>query len=159
MSSPGSSLNVRSTGKISVDINDTARHTFERIAELGGLHVAFDDRLMDSPAQPFAVNDVGVLDALDFLSLQTRTFWRVLDATTIFVAPDNQSVRRSVEPKTVKVIQLTQTPTESAAGEIVRLLRTLLNIRDIGATDKEIVINDNPETVFLAEKIVAGVDR
>jgi hypothetical protein len=159
MSSPGSSLNVRSTGKISVDINDTARHTFERIAELGGLHVAFDDRLMNSPAQPFAVNDVGVLDALDFLSLQTRTFWRVLDATTIFVAPDTQSVRRSVEPKTVKVIQLTQTPTESAAGEIVRLLRTLLNIRDIGATDKEIVINDNPETVFLAEKIVATLDR
>jgi hypothetical protein len=158
MSSAGSALNVRVAGKISVDINDTARHTFETIAALGGLHVTFDDRLMDSPAQPFAVNDVGVLDALDFLSVQTRTFWRVLDATTILVAPDTQTVRRSVEPKTEKVIQLTKTPT-GGTDEIVILLRTLLNIRDIGASDKGIVINDNPETVFLAEKIVAALDR
>jgi hypothetical protein len=160
VSSPaGSPLNVKAAGKISIDINDTVRNSFERIAGMGGLHITFDSRFTDSPAQPFTVNDVGVLDALDFLALQTRTFWEVMDATTILVAPDNQSVRRSVEPLVAKVIHLNNTPTEGGATQIVTVLRTLLNIRDLATTDKGIAINDNVENVALAEKIVSALDR
>jgi hypothetical protein len=155
----GSPLNVKVAGKISVDINDTVRNGFERIGGMGGLHVTFDQRFRDSPAQPFAVNDVGVLDALDFLALQTRTFWEVVDATTILVAPDNQSARRSLEPLVAKVIHLNNTPTEGGATQIVTVLRTLLNIRDLATTDKGIAINDNVENVALAEKIVSALDR
>jgi hypothetical protein len=159
-SSPsGSPLNVATAGKINVDINDTARNSFERIAGMGGLHVTFDQRFQDHPAQPFTVNDVGLLDALDFLSLQTRTFWEIVDATTILVAPDNQTVRRSVEPRTETVIHLNNTPTEGGAAEIVRVLRTILNIRDLATTDRGIAIGDKLENVALAEKIVSALDR
>jgi hypothetical protein len=154
-----SQLNLRTAGKISVDLNATARNSFETIAEIGGLHVTFDERLKDSPAQPFAVNDVSILDALDFLSLQTKTFWLVLDNTTILVAPDNQTVRRDRESLVEKVIHLNHTPTEGGAREIVIALRTLLNIRDIETADKAIVIKAELERVTLAEKIVADLDR
>jgi hypothetical protein len=160
ISSPaGSPLNVKAAGKISVDIHDTVRNTFERIAGMAGLHVIFDQRFQDTPAQPFAVNDVGILDALDFLSLQTRTFWEVMDATSILVAPDNQTVRRSIEPKAEKVIRLNNTPAEGGVSELVRVLRTILNIRDLAATDKGIAISDKVENVALAEKIVSALDR
>jgi hypothetical protein len=158
-SAMGISLNVKGAGKISVDMHDTVRNTFERIAGMGGLHVTFDSRFQDGPAQPFAVKDVGILDALDFLSLQTRTFWEIMDATTILVAPDNQSVRRSVELRTEKVIHLNNTPTEGGASEIVRALKVLLNARNIATIDNGIAISDNVENVALAEKIVSALDR
>jgi hypothetical protein len=123
------------------------------------LHVSFDSHFTDGPSRAFSVNRVGVLDALDFLSLQTGTFWLVLDATTILVAPDNQAVRRSVEPMLEKVIRLNNTPTVVGAVELVTVPRTLLNVRDVAATDKGIAINDVAEKLTLAEKIVAKLDR
>jgi hypothetical protein len=154
-----SQLNLRTVTKISVDLNSTARNSFETVAEIGGLHVTFDERLKDSPATPFAVTDVSVLDALDFLSLQTRTFWLAIDSTTILVAPDNQTVRRDRQPQVDRVIPLNHTPTEGGAREILTALKILLNIRDIETADKAIVIKDRLEFVTLAEKIVGDLDR
>jgi hypothetical protein len=154
-----SQLNLRTVAKISVDLNSTARNSFETVAGIGGLHVTFDERLTDSAAQPFAVRDVSVLDALDFLSIQTRTFWLVLDSTTILVAPDTQTVRRDRQPQVDRIIPLNHTPTEGGAREILTALKLLLNIRDIETTDKAIVIKDRPDYVALAEKIVADLDR
>jgi hypothetical protein len=159
LSGAQSQLNLRATGKISVDLDATVHNSFETVAEIGGLHVTFDERLKDSPAPPFAVSDVSILDALDFLSLQTKTFWLVIDSTTILVAPDTQTVRRDRQPLVDRVIPLTHTPTEGGAREILTALRTLLNIRDIETADKVIVIKDRVEFVTLAEKIVADLDR
>jgi hypothetical protein len=154
-----SQLNLRTVAKISVDLNSTARNSFETIAQIGGLHVTFDERLIDSAAPPFAVRDVSLLDALDFLSIQTRNFWLVVDSTTILVAPDTQTVRKDREPQVDKVIPLNHTTTERGAREIIIALKTLLNIRDIETADKAIVIKDRLEFVTLAEKIVADLDR
>jgi len=159
LSTVQSQLNLRTAARISVDLNSTARNSFETIAGIGGLHVTFDERFKDSAAQPFAVRDVSILDALDFLSLQTKTFWLVVDSTTILVAPDTQTVRRDSQPQVEKVIALNHTPTEGGAREIIIALKTLLNIRDIETTDKSIVIKDRLEFVTLAEKIVADLDR
>ncbi len=113
-----SPLKIKGTGRLSVDINESAHDAFERVAVMAGLHVNFDERFVNGPAQHFSVNDVSIVDALDFLSLQTRNFWKVMDATTILIAPDNQSARRDLEPRTQKVIRLTHTKTETAAREI-----------------------------------------
>jgi general secretion pathway protein D len=154
-----SELNLKGAVTISVDVNATTRESFERVAGMAGLHVTFDERFKDGQVQPFSVNDVSVLDALDFLSLQSKTFWEVLDSTTILVAPDSQAARRDLEPKAEKVIPLRNTPTEGGAREIMIALRTLLNIRDIKTGDKAIVITDDIDRIALAEKIVADLDR
>jgi len=40
-------------------------------------------------AVPLKLQNVSILDALDFLSLQTESFWELVDGSTIAVAPGN----------------------------------------------------------------------
>jgi len=152
-------LNLKATGNISLDVNETAHDAFERLAGLAGLHVSFDDRFKDTPAQPFSFKNVSILDALDSLSIQTRTIWQVLDSSTIIVAPDNMSVRRDLEPRIATVITFSNVPTHVRVVELVTALRTLLNMREIDGSDKGIALRDTAENVALAEKIVSDLNR
>lgn len=154
-----SPLEFKTTGRISVDINENTRQAFERLAGMAGLRVTFDKRFQDGPPQRFTVRNVGIVDALDFLSLQTGTFWIALDGTTIMVAPDGQSVRGEFERPTEKVMSLTNIQTEEGLREIVAALRTVLNARQVESTAKSIVLRDTAENVAIAERIVADLDR
>jgi hypothetical protein len=151
--------NLKATGNISVEVNETAHDAFERLAGLAGLHVSFDDRFKDTPAQPFSFKNVSILDALDFLSIQTRTIWKVLDPSTIIVAPDSMSVRRDLEPRPAKVITFSNAPRNVRVVELVTALRTLLNTREIEGSEKGIALRDTVENVALAEKIVSDLNR
>jgi type II secretory pathway component HofQ len=75
------------------------------LAAKAGLNVIFD-RDFRSPVQIPLFDSVDVLDALDLLSLQTKTFWEFMDATTILVSPDNQTKRRDYSQLVVKTIYL-----------------------------------------------------
>lgn len=152
-------LHVRTAGNISLKVNESAHDGFQRLAGLAGLHVTLDDRFRDTPAQPFSVKNVGTLDALDFLSIQTRTLWQALDPSTIIVAPDNMSVRRDLEPRIAKVIPFGSVPTHVRVVGLVTALRTLLNTREIDGSEKGIALRDTIANVALAEKIVSDLDR
>jgi len=155
----GNQLNLKTAGTISLNVNETAHDAFERLAGLAGLHVSFDERFKDTPAQTFSVKNVGILDALDFLSIQTRTIWQALDPAAIIIAPDNMSVRRDLEPRIVKVITFSSVPPHVRVVELVTALRTILNTREIDGSEKGIALRDTVENVALAEKIVSDLDR
>jgi len=106
------------------------------------------------------LKDVRIVDALDFLSLQTRTFWNVKESSgTILVAPDTQAVRQELEPRTEKVIPLRNIQTPVGTVEIVTALRTLLNIRYVEGNANGIVLKDTSDNTALVEKLVADLDR
>ena len=155
----GNQLNLKTAGTISLNVNETAHDAFERLAGLAGLHVSFDERFKNTLAQTFSVKNVGILDALDFLSIQTRTIWQALDPAAIIIAPDNMSVRRDLEPRIVKVITFSSVPPHVRVVELVTALRTILNTREIDGSEKGIALRDTVENVALAEKIVSDLDR
>ena len=148
-------LQPRVRGPFSFDANDTARATYETVAAMAGLRIVFDSRFQDSAAMPFKVENVNIADALDFLSLQTRTIWQMMDGDTVLVAPDNPGVRADLLPKVTKTISLEpRAGTPGNINEIVTALRTLLNLRQISTLDNSIVITDTAENVAFSEKIV-----
>jgi hypothetical protein len=148
-------LQSKVRGPFSFDANDTARATYETIAAMAGLRIVFDSRFQDSAAVPFKVENVNIADALDFLSLQTRTIWQAMDGDTVLVAPDNPSARADLLPKVTKTIGLA--PGAGSPGnitEIVTALRTILNLRQVSALDSSIFMTDTAENVAFSEKIV-----
>jgi len=148
-------LQPKVRGPFSFDANDTARATYETVAAMAGLRIVFDSRFQDSPAMPFKVENVTIADALDFLSLQTRTIWQMMDSDTVLVAPDNPSARADLLPKVTKTISLApRAGTPGNINEIVTALRTLLNLRQISTLDNSIVMTDTAENVAFSEKIV-----
>src|SRR5262249_46467440 len=145
---------------VSIDLNESVQHAFEELTGKVGLHVTFDKRFEDAPAGRLTLKDVRIVDALDFLSLQTRTFWNVEESGgTILVAPDTQDIRRDLERRTEKVIPLRNIQTSVGIVEIVTALRTLLNIRQVEGNSKGIVLKDTSDNIALVERLVADLDR
>jgi hypothetical protein len=155
LGSPALPLQAKVRGPFSFDANDTARATYETVAAMAGLRIVFDSRFQDSAAMPFKVDNVNIADALDFLSLQTRTIWQMMDGDTVLVAPDNPSARADLLPKVTRSISvLPRAGSPGNIDEIVMALRTLLNLRQISVLENSIVMTDTAENVAFSEKIV-----
>jgi hypothetical protein len=150
-------LKSRVRGPFSIDANDGARASYEAVAAMAGLRIIFDSRFQDIAAVAFKVQNVGVVDALDFLSLQTRNIWHILDSDTILVAPDNQTVRAELLPRITKTISLSKGGPN--INEVVTTLRTILNVRQISVVDNSIVMQDSEDNIRFAEKIVADLEN
>ena len=63
---------------------------FETLGELAGLNVIFDPDFRGTRI-PIDLNRVNIFDALDVLALETRSFWKPVNRTTILVSADNQT--------------------------------------------------------------------
>jgi type II secretory pathway component GspD/PulD (secretin) len=155
---PAQSVRSKVRGPLSFDSNDMARATYEAVAATAGLRIVFDSRFKDDAVQ-FKVENVSIADALDFLALQTRTIWQMLDGDTILVAPDSPTVRADLLPKITKAINLpgsAQTPANINA--IITALRTILNLRQVSVLDDSIVMTDTAENIAFSEKIVKDLE-
>jgi type II secretory pathway component GspD/PulD (secretin) len=150
-------LQPKVKGPFSFDVNGTVTTVaaYETVAAMAGLSIIFDSRLQDSTATPFKVEHVDIVDALDFLSLQTRTIWQMMGADTVLVAPDTPTARADLLPKITKTINLAPIPgTSGNITEIVTTLRVLFNLRQISVLDNSIVMTDTAENVAFSEKLV-----
>ena len=95
--------------------NQPAKVLFETVAKLAGINVVFDPDIPTTGKNlsvEFTNNTVE--EALEYLSVLTKTFWKPLSANTIFVTQDNTTKRRDYEDQVVKVFYLknVQTPQE-----------------------------------------------
>jgi hypothetical protein len=148
----------RVRGPLSFDSNDTARATYGAVAATAGLRIVFDSRFRDDAAVPFKLENVNIVDALDFLSLQTRTIWQMMDGETVLVAPDNQSVRAELLPRVTTTIPLAGAGAPHSINDIVMALRIILNLRRISTLDNSIVMTDTAENIAFSEKIVKDLE-
>jgi hypothetical protein len=152
---------LRTTGgQISTNMNQDVRTSFDAVGRMAGLTVSFDPRVAAGGAVRFSVNGVDALDALDYLSLQTRTFWKVVDDHTILVAPDSQQVHSELDTRQAKVFYLTN-PGSAATIGIVNALRTALSLRQVfeQAGTGAIEMWDTPQRLAFGEKVIASLDK
>ncbi|HSU89360.1 MAG TPA: hypothetical protein VLL56_11010, partial [Terriglobia bacterium] len=107
------------------------------------------------------LNNVDIYEALDILALQTRSFWKPVNKTTILVSPDNQTKRRDYEELVLKTIYLTNSVTATELTEAITTLRTLLNMRYLMSSTamNAIIIRDTPDRIAIAEKIIEDLDK
>lgn len=137
-----------------------SRVAFQTLAELAGLNVIFDPDFRGSRI-PIELNNVTIYEALDILALQTRSFWKPINETTILIAPDNQTKRRDYEELVLKTIYLSNSVTSTEITEAITALRTLLNMRYLAQSTSmnAIVIRDTADRVAIAEKIIEDLDK
>lgn len=144
---------------ISINLNQDVRGIYETLANIAGLQVNFSSDFLPGTATPFRLEGVDALDALDYLSSTTGNVWKVVDRQSILVFPDNQQNRLNLEPKIVKTFTITNNPTPNTVNGIVNVLRTALAMRGVQSGDGTIIIQDTPQRMAVAEKIIASLDR
>jgi len=68
--------------------NQPGKVLFETVAKLAGINALFDP-IHHSQAQSIELNGATLNEALDYVSIITKSFWKPLSANAIFVAQDN----------------------------------------------------------------------
>src|SRR5881628_2493703 len=157
---PQAQLEPKTRGPIDVHMTQDSRIAFETLAELAGFNIIFDPDFRGTRIQ-IDLNRVDVFEALDILALQTRSFWKPVNKSTILVSPDNQTKRRDYEELVLKTIYLTNSVTATELTEAITTLRTLLNMRYLMSSTamNAIIIRDTPDRIAIAEKIIEDLDK
>ena len=161
--SPRESLGTVNTTPIVLKLTGDLKRAFESIAKISGINVIFDSDLGQklTTQVPVDLNNVTVIEALDLLALQTKTYWAVVNPNTIIVTNDNQQTRQFYEEQIIKTFYLGNTLATADLQEVLNTLRTLLDLRKVGVINSQnaIVIRDTADKIAMAERILLSIDK
>jgi general secretion pathway protein D len=145
---------------INLKMTNDARVVYETIAKLAGLSVVFDP---DLTAKRITIElpNVTLEQSLDTVALASKTFWKPVTPSVIFVAPDQPQKRKDLEDEVVRTFYLSNTITPQDLTEIVNGLRQLLDLHRLQQVNAQnaIVIRDTPDKLALAAKIIRDIDK
>jgi general secretion pathway protein D len=148
--SPNSPITLRMT--------TTADNVYKTIGKLGGINVLFD---LDYKPQKITIelNEVTLEDALKMVAMESKTFWRPISSTAIFVAAEGK--RKELESNVMKTFYLQNAASTADLQEVVGSLKGMLDITRIqtNVTHSSITMRATPDQMVLAEKLISDFDK
>ncbi|MSV30441.1 MAG: hypothetical protein EXQ52_17110 [Bryobacterales bacterium] len=154
-----------SNAKITLKMNNQPpKVLYETVGKLAGINVIMDPEYNQTGASKnYSVefNGSTLEEALDYLNLMTKSFWKALSANTIFVTLDNTQKRRDHDEMIMKVFYLNNIGTAQELQEIVTALRTVTDIQKLFTytAQSAIIVRAEADRVALAEKLIADLDK
>src|SRR6059036_2561355 len=149
-----------SRAPINLKMSNDAKIVFDTIGKLAGLTVISDP---DFPARRITVelNNVTMEQALEIVSLQSKSVWKPVTENIIFVFPDQPQKRRDYEEQVIKTFYLSNTVQPQDLTEIVTGLRQLLDLKRIQQLNSQnaIIVRDTPDKLLLAGKMINDIDK
>jgi len=138
---------------------------FETVCKLAGINLIFDPEYRSEPSMArnlsLELSNVTAEQALDYLAIMTKSFWKPLSANAILVTNDNQMKRRDYEDVVMKVFYLTNATTPQELTEISTMLRAIPEIRRVHqyGAQNVLIVRGTRDQVLLAEKLIHGLDK
>ena len=149
-----------SRAPINLKMSNDSKIVFDTVGKLAGLTVIYDP---DFPARRITVEltNVTLEQALDIVSLQSKSFWRPVTENIIFVIPDQPQKRRDYEEQVIRTFYLSNTVLPQDLTEIVTGLRQLLDLKRIQQLNSQnaIIVRDTPDKLLLADKMIRDIDK
>src|SRR5580658_3900686 len=142
-------------------VNQPGKVLFETVGKLAGINVLFDPEYTTPKPQSIELSGATLDEALDYLSIITKSFWKPLSANTIFVTQDNTTKRRDYEEQVMKVFYLTNVTTPQELQEIVTAVRSVADIQRLFVYNAQnaIIARGEADRIALAEKIIHDLDK
>jgi general secretion pathway protein D len=157
-------LRAFSSSPINLTMTNRPKVLFDTLGRLAGVNVIFDpdyETANTIKQQTIELTNATLQQALDYLALLTRSYWKPLSTNTLFVTVDNRQKRQDYEEQAVRVFYLTNITQVNELNEIVGLLRTVTDTQKIFISTpmNAIVVRAEPDKIRLAEKLIAAVDK
>jgi general secretion pathway protein D len=132
------------------------RDAYQALGKAAGVNIVFDSAFQDQSVT-LDLRGVAFEAALESLASVGHTFHRVLDDHVLMVVPDSPTKRREFEQQVVKTFFLSNADLKEALD----LLRVVLGARRVAPLPgaNALTINDVPEKVAAAEKILQVLDK
>jgi general secretion pathway protein D len=136
---------------------------FETVAKLAGLNVLWDPEYQPQVKTnvPVEFDNSTLEEALDYLAVITKSYWKPLSPNTIFITMDNPNKRRDYEEQVAKVFYLSNVNTAQELQEIVNAVRSVADIQRFFPYNSQnaIIAKGSADQVALAEKILHDLDK
>jgi general secretion pathway protein D len=148
---------------IHLRMNGSAKLLFETVAKVAGLNVLWDpDYAPQTKGNvPVEFENSTLEEALDYLAVITKSYWKPLSSNTIFITMDNPNKRRDYEEQVAKVFYLSNVSTPQELQEIVNAVRSVADIQRFFPYNAQnaIIAKGSADQVALAEKILHDLDK
>jgi general secretion pathway protein D len=145
--------------------NQPARLLYESVAKLAGINVLFDPSGIEAVAGKnfnLELNNVTLQEALNYVALETHSFWKPISQNAIFVTQESDPKRQEYQDEVVRVFYIQNASTVNEFQEIFNAVRTgsklLQGIFSV-ASQNAIIARGPVDTMALVEKLVHDLDR
>jgi general secretion pathway protein D len=142
--------------------NQPPKVLYETVGKLAGINVVFDPSYQFSGKNVnLDISNTSLEEALDYVAMLTKTFWKPIGPNTIFVAEDNVTKRRDYEDQVVKVFYLRNITSVQEFQEIVTAVRSVTDIRRMFTYNAQnaVMCRGTVDQVALAEKLFHDLDK
>ena len=145
---------------INLMLKEQSKIVFETIGKLAGINVLFDPDFSDSEVE-IEIRNATLPEALDYVGLLAKAFWKPVTHNTVMVANDNPNKRREFEDEVIKTVYLTNLSTQQDLAEVSTAIRGVTDLRRLFtvASMNALVIRGSRSKVAIAEKIVHDMDK
>ncbi len=147
-------------GKRNLDLRGDTKTVYEQFAGLFGIKVIFDPDINVRSVR-LHVDDVDFYTGMALLGTQSGTFWRPLNPTMMFVAPDTPEKRRLYAMVAEQTFPLSAAVGPEDVTEILRVLRDITGATriDLDTRSRTITMRDTPERLALAGELIQQLER
>lgn len=147
-------------GKRNLNLRGDTRAAYEQLAGLFAVKVTFDPDVVSRNVQ-LRIDDVDFYTAMSLLGTQTGTFWRPVNTTMIFVAPDTAEKRRQYGLEAEQTFPLSAAVAPEDVTEMLRILREITGGTRINLDTRThtITMRDTPERLALAGELIEQLEK
>jgi general secretion pathway protein D len=145
--------------------NQPVRVLYESVGKLAGVNVLFDPQGIESVSGKnynLDLTNVGLDEALNYIALETHTFWKPISRNAIFVTQESEPKRQEYQDQVVKVFYIQNATTTAEFTEIFNAVRTgaklTTGIFQV-ASQNAIVARGPADQMALVEKLVHDLDK
>lgn len=149
--------------------NQSTRVLYDTVAKLAGINVLFDSQGTSGfggggGQQNFNLdlNRVTLEEALDYISLETNTFWKAVSSNAIFVTADTAQKRQQYQDQVVKVFYIQNVGSQAEFQDFFNAVRTGANMtRGLIQLPSQnaLIARGTPDQIAVVEKIIHDLDH
>jgi general secretion pathway protein D len=134
------------------------------VGKLAGVNVLFDPQFLQQAGntrRDIQLVNSSIEQALDYIALLTKTFWKPVTDNAIFITQDDPNKRREYADWVVKVFYLRNVNGAQELTEIANNIRQVTNSRFLFPvpTQNALVVRAEKDQVLLIEKLVNDLDK
>jgi tetratricopeptide (TPR) repeat protein len=147
-------------GKRNLNLRGDTKTVYEQVASLFGVKATFDPDLTVKNVR-LSVDNVDFSTAMTLVGIQSATFWRPVNPTLLFVAPDTPEKRRQYALQAEQTFSLSAAVGPEDVTEMLRILRDITGGTriDIDSRSRTITMRDTPERLALAGELIDQLER
>ena len=147
-------------GTRNLNLRGDTKTVYEQVADLFGVKAEFDPDVTVRNVR-LHVDVVDFSTAMNLLGSQTGTFWRPLNPSLMFVAPDTPEKRRQYGLEAEQTFPLSAAAGPEDVTEMLRILRDITGAThiDLDTRSRTITMRDTPEHLALAGELIQQLER